>query len=914
MTHISRLAYAALAALLVAGLALSACQSTPAPSPSPPAPTAIVVAPTSAAVNSTLEPLPTTAPADTAAPQTPVSPTASPAASPTPVEVASAGVAFATYQEPPVQAVPAARHEAIAPDLGNVRVAFALADEQRARLASDGFVASPGTEKEFFTVYEQARYANVPIFVTTDSLLHAYHLLFDKTLRTAEVQYFIPLLRDLNAAMLERTDAQYQALAGQDPDWEDAARRTVAFVGVASKLLDPDVQIPAYAADLADAELAQIEAAAGILPSPLFPDLRLGEDYTQYIPRGHYTRSDELKAYFKSMMWYGRMTFRLKTEDPSVGRYETRSALLLTHALRTAQVGYRPAVEVWADLYNPTAFFVGRSDDLTVLQYFPIMDAVYGPDAGVAVLADEALLDQFIAEADQLPAPRILGMVIYYTDDEEETTKGLRFMGQRFVPDAYVFRQLIWRNVGTLDDPRGLPKGLDLLAAMGSQRAYDILDDMGETGYANYPQQMDKVRSWLSGLTVVDWTETLYNTWLYCFQPLLAVPGQGTPAFMQSPAWVDKQLNTVLGSWAELKHDTILYAKQVYAEAGAGPMPPEPVPPKGYVEPVPLFYARLAGLTAMTREGLSSRGLLDERDAFSLQTLEVLARDLQAMAEKELRGEPLTEDEDRIIRFYGRALEDLTMAAADPQEGEEGGYGMMDEEPQAAVVADVATNPFGEFNGAKMPIVLEEAVGRIDNIHVVVPIVDDDGTTYLQVAKGGIFAYYEFPWPADDRLTDEKWREMLDAGSAAPRPEWIAGFFTTESEDSDLTTAVFRLQQSLVEAVWQLEPGYVQASGDALEQITAEIDGLRTAKQYLGRQLVRSEFRSFDRQSETKAVVTVRETWLDMLYEFEDYPGGEDDAIGERGPYTLDVTYTLERGEYSWTVTRIVYTTQPPSW
>ncbi len=114
---------------------------------------------------------------------------------------------------------------------------------------------------------------------------------------------------------------------------------------------------------------------------------------------------------------------------------------------------------------------------------------------------------------------------------------------------------------------------------------------------------MEKVRTWVSGLSVADWTETLYNSWLYTFQPLLEAPGEGYPAFMQSNAWLDKQLNTVLGSWTELKHDTILYAKQVYAEMGGGPMPPEPVPPQGYVEPVPAFYARLAALTAMTRTG-----------------------------------------------------------------------------------------------------------------------------------------------------------------------------------------------------------------------------------------------------------------------------------------------------------------------
>lgn len=240
--------------------------------------------------------------------------------------------AFATFKEPPVAAATGVTYETTAPDLSNVTNAFILSSSQLKLLAQNSFVVSPGSEKEFFTVYEKARYLNVPIFVTSDSLLHSYHLLFDKVLRTAESEHFIPLLKELNQGLLISADKQYQELKGTD--WEDAARRTVAFVGVASKSLDTTVQVPAYAADLVDGELVLITAASGSLPSPIFPGLEFGEDYTQYIPRGHYTKSEELKAYFKSMMWYGRMTFRLKTKDPAVGRAETRSALLLLQALK----------------------------------------------------------------------------------------------------------------------------------------------------------------------------------------------------------------------------------------------------------------------------------------------------------------------------------------------------------------------------------------------------------------------------------------------------------------------------------------------------------------------------------------------------------------------------------------------------
>ncbi|MBN1145819.1 MAG: DUF3160 domain-containing protein [Anaerolineales bacterium] len=854
---------------------------------------------------------PVVAPEETSAPpmqDTPV-PTESVALPPTPSIPLSSAPVFAVFEEQTPKVVAVAGHEPIASDLSNVRVPFVLSQAQLERLGRDGLVVSPGTEKEFFTLYEKSRYNNEPIFVTSDSLLHIYHLLFDKVLRTAESEYFIPLLRQLNQALLAEADAQYQALRGSA--WEDAALRTTAFVGVASKLLDPGVQPPAYAADLVSAELALIDAAE-MQKSPLFPGLEYGEDYTQYIPRGHYTKSEELKAYFKSMMWYGRMTFRLKGNNPEIGRAETRSAILLVNALRNAQVNGAPALKAWEDLYSPTVFFVGRSDDLTVIQYGDVIDALYGENPSPQTLADDAKLDPFIELANQLPPPRILGIVIADTDDVEETTKGLRFMGQRFVPDAYVFRQLIYRNVGTRENPRALPKGLDLFAAMGSERAYQLLDEMGETSYANYPEQMSKSRTWLGSVTAQEWTETLNNAWLYSFYPLIEVPGEGYPAFMRSTAWLDKQLNTSLGSWTELKHDTILYAKQVYAELGGGPPPPPPLPPRGYVEPVPHFYARLKALTAMTRHGLQDRGLLSDLDRQSLTKLEELTTAFQVMAEKELRGEPLTDDEDTLIRFYGGDLEHLTMASSDIENYDPFGSGFMDEEPQAAVIADVATNPSGA-EGVQGPAVLEEGVGRVNPIFVVVPIVETDGERYLQVAKGGVFSYYEFAWPASDRLTDEKWRQMLERGEAPAPPAWTASFFTQEGEYSELTLAVLSFQKQLTQAYW--EPQY--ALEFPIEALRPQIKALVDQRQYIGHQLVSSQFRSFDLQSETRAVVTVREAWQDKLFA-GDYPDDSAEPLARRGPYSLDVTYTLEyvQTEYgaSWQVVQFVYANQPPEW
>jgi hypothetical protein len=613
------------------------------------------------------------------------------------------------------------------------------------------------------------------------------------------------------------------------------------------------------------------------------------------------------------------MTFRLKSTNLDIGRGETRSALLVVYALRNTQVNGKPALDAWSDLYSPTVFFVGRSDDLTPIQYGDVLDAVYGKGVALPDLATDVKLDQFITLAYQLPAPKILGIVIQASDDEAALTKGLRFMGQRFVPDAYIFRQLIYRNVGTQQHRRGFPKGLDLMATMGSNRAYQLLDQMGDTGYENYPQQMDKVKAWISGLSVADWTETLYNSWLYSFYPLLDIPGEGYPNFMRSTSWLDKQLNTSLGSWAELKHDTILYAKQVYAELGGGPAAPAPLPPKGYVEPVPRFFARIAALTNMTRTGLQNRGLLSDQDRQGLEKLEDLANALVVMSQKELRNEPLTDAEYERIRYYGGELENLTMLAAESESSEPGAKVYLDEEQQAAVIADVATDPDPAGDGSSKPMVLEEGVGRVDELYAVVPMVDTDGTTYLQVSRGGVFSYYEFPWPADDRLTDEKWRRFLDEGTASPLPSWTSSFFVSETENAEIGKAVQSFQGNVTYNYWDPNSAVTGGESVSLQPFLAEIQALQSAKQYVGHQLVSSQIRSFDLQSQTLAVVTVREIWQDKLYSYSgEYPNYDEQSTAQRGPYTMEVTYTIEylQKDYGnvWEVTRVVYATPPPPW
>ena len=672
-------------------------------------------------------------------------------------------VRFAEYKLQPSTATPAVTPYTVAPDLSNVQNAdaFGLSDGMKGLIARYAFAAQFPKEfshKQFYQLYEDGRYESQPVFVTTDSVLHVYHLIFDKILRSTETNYLIADLEKLTGGLLKASQAQYDQLKGTDG--EDAARRNVAYFSVAARLLDPNAPAPAYVQTEVAQELQQIDRHEGLTQSAV---MAIGnteefiEDYGQYKPRGHYTRSEELSRYFRAMMWYGRITFRLKSVE------ETRSALLLTQALQTAQAGDMTADQAWSRIYEPTAFFVGGADDLTYRDYAPVIEQSIGKGVDLKDLVSEANVAKFSEAAKSLAGPKINSIFVHIEEDKEAVTKGLRMMGQRFTLDEYVFGQLIWRNVGTLDKPRTLPKALDVPAAFGSEEAHNILSDMGETGYARYDAQLSKVRGQIGELPTSQWTENLYWSWLYTFQPLLAPksPDSGYPTFMTNDAWTRKGLNTVLGSYTELKHDTILYAKQVMAEAGGGP--PEAI--KGYVEPEPEFYARVAALSAMTRDGLLSRGLLEKtEDEFAvsdfntLNQIETLALDLKRISEKELENEALTKEEYQLIQYYGGRIEHLTIAASDPEPGE--GRGTLQDQ-DAAVVADVATG------GPQLDQALEEATGRIMEIYVVVPV---EGN--LVLARGGIYSQYEFVQPSGNRLTDEQWRQRLDNGQVPEQAGW----------------------------------------------------------------------------------------------------------------------------------------------
>ncbi|HKO24336.1 MAG TPA: DUF3160 domain-containing protein [Chloroflexota bacterium] len=676
-------------------------------------------------------------------------------------------------------AVDVSRGRAGSPGVSNPDLLRGLTAAQRQALARRGFVVTAPAQsaadrthpvyQQFYDLYETNYEQGIPSFVTSDAVLHTFHVMYDQTLVALERTVLADKLARLTAGLMDVATYQYGATG--DPRIKEAARLNLGYLAVAARLLNPGAPLPALVVPQVAAELALIKAHQGFAPSPLFG---YSMDYSQFVPRGHYTASEGLRRYFQAMTWYGRVAFRLNGRDRLL---RTRQALLLVRGVTLV-----PTLgALWAAIFDPITAWVGQSDDLTVRNYAAVMARVYPANAPVGVLSDDARLARFIALANALPGPQISSDLVPWHQNAARITRGLRLFGQRFVLDAAIMQALIYPRVGTRQNPRLWTTGLDVAASLGSRQATALLTGpLHQDRYAHYATNLAALQAHEAALPAATWHQNLYWRWLDTLRAVWGpVPG-GAPAFMKTAAWAEKSLGTGLGSWAELRHDTLLYAKQTYGGLGAGGQPPPFRVP--YVEPVPLVYARLLALTRHLKGVLAQEGVLDSLPQpvttlmgqyllpppppseqgyrAALDSFGRLLAILQRVADRELHGHTASPADAQTLVRIGGELDLLTNFFQDNGAG----HPLTPDDKRVAAIADVFTEPNSQQ-------VLEVGVGDVLPIYAIVPI---DGRSWL--ARGGVFSYYEFRQPMSDRLSDQVWHHLPRRPA---QPAWTAGYITS---------------------------------------------------------------------------------------------------------------------------------------
>jgi hypothetical protein len=589
--------------------------------------------------------------------------------------------------------------------------------------------------------YETEAARGAALHVTPDVAFERVHFFFSSALEEMEERQLSPKLGEILDELEEGLrDARDRATDGLV---RELLARNEGYIRVARCLLDGGATPPA--GRVAE-ELKLILAADKAALSPVMGYL---EDYTQYIARGHYTKSEGLERYFRAMTWLGRAAFYIEA-NPAAGIDEELATRLTAQAMLLVAVASRSksAVRRLAKFESTMTALIGASDDLILAEAGPLISRVAGErwtdenDYATAISPGQVALARawLLSNARR---PRILGA--HAAEGRVSPPLSIRVIGQRFSADSYVFQSLTfdrvkdltlseaeqrrWDAIRNRPSPsgapapgllitlsmtkqkrrvRGMPRGLDFLMALGSKLARDELANSLDDRYAGYAEQSDKLRSETPAMLKSN--DGFASRYLLAVQNVLRD---------ESPL----SLNSGLGAWILLRYDLSAYTKQSYTSIPKALAPRVPAPaklPPIYVAPAASVFKELARAVETVAEQMESAA-----PAHATRLIEALE-----LLSKRAGSGPLNEGE--AGQIYSTLFKQRNNRSS-------------------VVIIDVHSDPVsGE--------VLQEALGN--------------GRSSLFTAKDGkramgvIFTCYEFRRPASRRMNDERWREELKSDGA----------------------------------------------------------------------------------------------------------------------------------------------------
>ncbi len=610
------------------------------------------------------------------------------------------------------------------------------------------------------------RKKNLPVFITTDFAAHCQHLIFDRMLQYTEEEYFLP-------AMSELTDAFITALEKRIDAPADVREKAIQYFQVPQLIMktapsvegDGSYYSPIVYVDQSTDAINEILSQYPVAVQTDYKSIMSAapgteeifqedEDFSQYKPRGHYTKNGLLETYFRAQMWYGHLHFSIakpksgQTLPQAILDKEAAMMLIVDTVQKDDNLYY-----MWSELFEPITALIGMSDDLSFYDICPLWKDQNVTDFSQWA-SDQNNLHSFMSLcAATLRPPAISGQSVFnmYSEQDEETgmpsvPMGWRLFGQRFTYDSFVHEKV--------SPPRFLSRdfvrGLDIMKAFGSKTAEALL---AKTDYQTMPGLKEVLDSFETEIAAYDssfWNQSYYNQVLYQVKTQATFEQGAGFYFTETPAWNIKSQLAAHGTWAELRHDTILYVKQTAAErAGDGDFDPtfrtEPLPkPVHYVEPNVPFWEGSVNSVANLIKIYNFYGLLDSDSERTLNSLMEMYQRLLAISKQEAQNLPISQSDNDWLPTVASSFGNLVMVH------NRNGYISDNDLLKMACIADVFTN--NDYGAC-----LE--VGVAVPFRLYIPLNDSQGGKRIAIGYG--FSYVEFLQSADDRMTDEQWKTIV---------------------------------------------------------------------------------------------------------------------------------------------------------
>jgi hypothetical protein len=659
----------------------------------------------------------------------------------------------------------------------SIEIKYQVTTNEKELITQHGFVVSERLQgASFGTHYADIFHKDLPVFISSDAILHAFHRSYDTILKRIELEYLIPTLKNFLGGLYQDMDQLKSRYEGQEtvkPYLEDID----LYLTVPRKLLDENEE-PYFSVNKnkVDEFVTYIDAE-NPQDIPFFSGSQRDIDFSQFKPRGHYDDpyNPELAAYFRAMIWLGRMElYLLKPEgvlngptDADVCRQAIMSALIYELIEITSSMDACRAIEAVLN------FLVGNQDNVT-------LEHLAGLFTELNITLSSQLLDDDTMQkfqhqlalqpyADQ----KILSQILFrdpMSPDSIQPASAFLLYGQRFIIDSYITGSVVYDKILYEGQPvlRMLPSTLDILFALGNDAAAQLLTE--ELERYHYAGNLAGLRYLVDSYEPDFWRVSFYHKWLDAIRTLN--PGserRDYPRFMQTAAWWQMKMNSQLGSWAELRHDHLLYAKPSYTGGAVCSYP------YSYIEPVPAFYHSMGELALMIKDTLNillaDAGQEMTDISFYMNRFQSVMDTLEMIAVKELTDQNLDQVEKKFLSCMISSVPDCVPRYR-------GWYNDLyyyneDFLEENNIVVDYHTAPTDEV-GMIVGWVQHAGTGPVD-LAILVANFEGKNTAFI----GPVYGYYEYTTTNFQRLTDKEWSENYLAQAA--RPQWT-NFYLTDSK------------------------------------------------------------------------------------------------------------------------------------
>jgi hypothetical protein len=658
----------------------------------------------------------------------------------------------------------------------SLEIQYKLTGDEISLIKKNGFVVTSRLKSESFGAqFLDVYHKDMPVFISTDAILHAFHSSYDRILKDIELQILIPkvktFLSTLHNQLPEMAD-KYK----EYPQIDQMIKDVDVYLTIPRKLLDPEI-MPVYSESVAEVDrFIELIAAQRLVNTNIFSETPRKIDFSQFKPRGHYTDpyNTILADYFKAMIWLGRIEIylippRSLDEEPTFADMQRQiiDACLIRELVNNSDK------ELYTQIEQIISFFVGEQDNVTLANLDELKETM--PFSSPVELLDSLKIIKFqdLLALQPYAQQRILSQVLMndpMNPDSIIPASAFLLFGQRFVIDSYVTGNVVWDRIKSL---RMLPSTLDILFALGNDATAHLLQP--ELNEYQYSPNLAALRYLISSYENDFWHSTIYNMWMNSIRKLNPPrERKSLPDFMQTAAWWQEKLNTQLASWTELRHDNLLYAKQSYTGGVICSYP------YSYVEPIPEFYNSLRIASTLIKARIQDMPFENEYFANYIvshfEKWRSVMDTLATIAQKELDNTFFSDEEIRFLQrmiseqfFCGRDYDgwyaDLFYNRWDYPEG------LLKKDYLVADYHTAPTNEAGVFVGW----VAHSGTGPVEMAILNAVLPSGKNVAFI----GPVSSYFEYTTTNFLRLTDEEWKESyLDK---ALRPEWT-NIYLTDSE------------------------------------------------------------------------------------------------------------------------------------